>query len=391
MKKDQATPAAATPDREALPIESIADNRVLYIAFELSSKRWKLALTDGRKQFRMITIEAGQPELVKHEIQRSKAKFALHEQSAVLSCYEAGRDGFWLHRFLQSIGVENAVVDSSSIEVNRWRRRAKTDRIDARKLLSMLLRYHGGESKLWSVVHVPSVQDEDWRQLHRELEQLKKQRLQHQTRIGSLLCTQGVSIPIRKDFIERLGQAKQYDGKALPHYLMERIKREYELLQVVHKQVLSIEAERRKLLKQSKSRRVEKVRRLHELRGVGVNGSWLLVMEFFGWRVFKNRKQVGGAVGLTGTPYDSGTSAREQGISKAGNRRVRWMMTELAWCWLRFQPDSALSRWYAEKYALGNSRLRRIGITALSRRLLIEFWRYIEQGVVPQGAVFKKV
>jgi transposase len=157
----------------------------------------------------------------------------------------------------------------------------------------------------------------------------------------------------------------------------------------VHKQILAIEAERRELLKHSESERLEKVRQLQNLCGVGINGAWLLVMEFFGWRVFENRKQVGGAAGLTGTPYDSGASGREQGISKAGNRRIRWIMAELAWCWVRFQPESALSRWFTDKYARGNSRLRRIGITAVARRLLIELWRFIEQGTVPQGAVFK--
>jgi transposase len=287
--------------------------------------------------------------------------------------------------------VDNAVVDSASIEVNRRKRRAKTDRLDARKLVSMLMRYHGGESKLWSVVRVPSVEDEDARQLHRELEQLKKQTVAHQTRIASLLCTQGVSVKIGKHFIEHLEQARQYDGKELPDYLIRRIKREYELLGAVHKQILAVEAERRKLLKQSKSERIEKVRRLQQLCGVGINGAWLLVMEFFGWRVFDNRRQVGGAAGLTGTPYNSGGSDRDQGISKAGNRRIRWIMAELAWGWLRFQPDSALSRWYTDKYANGNSRLRRIGITAVARRLLIDLWRFIEQGTVPQGAVFKAI
>jgi transposase len=386
---NQATLAIAMSDQETLPIEPIADNRVLYMAFELGAKEWKLAVTDSRKQARIVTIEAGDLDRLKNEISRSKARYKLSSECRVLSCYEAGRDGFWLHRFLQNVGVENSVVDSSSIEVNRRQRRAKTDRLDARKLLSMLMRYHGGESKLWSVVRVPSVQDEDARQIHRELEQLKKQQVQHRTRIESLLCTQGVRVPIGKDFIKRLEQATQYDGKALPIYFIHRIKREYELFSAVHKQILTIETERRNLLKESKSERIEKVRKLQQLCGIGVNGAWLLVMEFFGWRVFANRKQVGNAAGLTGTPYDSGGSGREQGISKAGNRRIRGMMAELAWCWVRFQPDSALSRWFAKRFAHGNSRLRRIGITAVARRLLIELWRFIERGTVPEGAVFK--
>jgi transposase len=188
-----------------------------------------------------------------------------------------------------------------------------------------------------------------------------------------------------------LEQARQFNGDKLPAGLISRIKREYEILLTVQSHISKIEAERRKLLKESKTERINKVNRLKSLRGVGINGAWLLVMEFFGWRVFDNRKQVGSAAGLTGTPYDIGGRDREQGISKAGNRRIRWMMDELAWGWLRFQPDSALTRWYNEKYARGNSRLRRIGITALARRLLIELWRFVEHGTVPQGAVLKTV
>jgi len=391
MKKirNQATLANTTSGQEALQTKHSADSRVLYMAFELGAKEWKLAMTDGRPQVRLVTIPSGKLERIEEEIRRAKVKFELGQQGRVMSCYEAGRDGFWLHRFLQSAGIENAVVDSASIEVNRRRRRAKTDRLDARKLVSMLMRYHGGESRLWSVVRVPSVEDEDARQLHRELEQLKHQVVEHRSRIGSLLWTHGADIKIGKHFSEQLEQVRQYDGKPLPENLMCRVKREYELLRAVQKQIYAIDAQRRKLLKQSKAERIEKVRRLQKLRGVGLNGAWLLVMEFFGWRVFDNRKQVGGAAGLTGTPYNSGGGRREQGISKAGNRRIRWIMAELAWGWLRFQPDSALSRWYAEKYAGGNSRLRRIGITALARRLLIELWRYLEQGTIPQGAAFK--
>jgi transposase len=390
-KSNQATLATTTSNREALPIKPIADDGVLYMAFELSAKEWKIAITDGRPQMRMVTVRSGNLEGLKEEVKRAKKKFGLNPDCRVLSCYEAGRDGFWLHRFLVIIGVENAVVDSASIEVNRRKRRAKTDRLDARKLVTMLMRYHGGESKLWSVVRVPSVQDEDARQLHRELEQLKRQSVGHRTRIGALLWTQGVSISVGKCFIERLEQARQFNGDKLPAGLISRIKREYEILLTVQSHISKIEAERRKLLKESKTERINKVNRLKSLRGVGINGAWLLVMEFFGWRVFDNRKQVGSAAGLTGTPYDSGGGDREQGISKAGNRRIRWMMDELAWGWLRFQPDSALTRWYNEKYARGNSRLRRIGITALARRLLIELWRFVEHGIVTQGAVLKTV
>jgi transposase len=157
----------------------------------------------------------------------------------------------------------------------------------------------------------------------------------------------------------------------------------------VKKQIRTVEAKRRKLVKESTSERMNKVRELQRLRGIGINGAWLLVMEFFGWRVFNNRKELGGAAGLAGTPYDSGGGDHEQGISKAGNRHVRWIMVELAWCWLRFQPESALSRWFEERFAHGNSRQRRTGIVALARRLLIDLWRFVETGVVPEGAKLK--
>ena len=362
----------------------------LHVAFELSESQWVLAFSDGRRKAataRIVRIPSRDLGRLGDELSLAKKRFGLAKDCPVLSCYEAGRDGHWLHRYLQSIGVQNLEVDSASIEVNRRKRRAKTDRLDAKKLLSMLLRYALGETEVWSVVRVPSVQDEDARQLHRERDQLTKEVGQHRMRIQGLLVSQGVKTAVGKHFLQQLAEAKLFDGQPLPTELNERLRREYERLATAQNQLRAVERQRAKLVKEGQSERLEKVRMLQTLRGIGMNGSWVLTMEFFGWRTFNNRKQVGGAAGLTGTPFKSGSSNHDQGISKAGNPRVRRMMVELAWCWLRFQPDSALSRWFQSKWGSGSSRQRKVGIVALARRLLIDLWRLVEFGVVPEGAV----
>jgi transposase len=324
---------------------------------------------------------------LQEEIAKAKKRFQLAADAPVRSCYEAGRDGFWLHRQLAACGVDNGVVDSASIEVNRRQRRAKTDRLDAGKLLNLLLRYHGGEQKVWSVVRVPSVTDEDARQLHRELQELKDERTEHVNRIKGLLVSQGLTAPeVNKHLAEWLGQARLWDGTAVPPELHRRLLRELERWLLLDRQIKELEQERRQRIRRDDTPHVDQVRRLLDLCGVGLNGSWLLVYELFAWRRFANRKQVGGCVGLTPTPYQSGDSHREQGISKAGNRRLRRLLVELAWCWLRWQPYSALSRWYVRRFGLGNGRSRKIGVVALARKLLIALWKYLEHGEAPAGA-----
>jgi transposase len=306
----------------------------------------------------------------------------------MMSCYEAGRDGFWLHRYLLSCGIDNVVVDSASIEVNRRKRRAKTDRIDVRKLMHMLLRYHGGEQLVWSVVNVPSEAAEDGRQLHRELESLKKERTMHRNRLKSLLIQQGivVSNPSSRKFLIELEKLRSWDGKELPADLKSRIIREHARLRMVEEQIYALGKQREKRVAAADSDAMKQIEQLMTLVGIGMNSSWKFVMEFFAWRNFKNGKQIGALSGLTPTPYDSGGSQREQGISKAGNARVRTLAVEMAWVWLRFQPQSRLSQWYTQRFGQGGKRMRRIGIVAMARRLLIDLWRYLEQGVVPEGA-----
>jgi transposase len=361
------------------------------MAFELSDKTWKLGFTTGHGQKpRERNVTARDQERVLNEIAQAKRRLGLPETAPVVSCYEAGREGFWLHRFLEAHGITNHVVDSSAIEVSRRQRRAKSDGLDVRKLLSMLMRYEQGESKVWQVVHVPSVEAEDQRHLHRDLETLKRERGSTTTRIKGLLTSQGIQVTSLTHLPEQLDALRLWDGSPIPPGLRQRVLRVYAHHQFLSEQIAEVEAERRALLQTSSDASIDKIRQLMMLKGIGINGSWLLVMEFFGWREFKNRREVGGLAGFTPTPYQSGESAREQGITKSGNRHVRWMTTELAWSWLRFQPESALSVWFRERFGSGGKRLRRIGIVAVARKLLIALWRFLETGVLPEGAVLKE-
>jgi len=362
----------------------------LYLAFELGSKEWKLGFSVGFAQRpRERTVLAGDLCGVRREIERAKSRFGLSGESRVLSCYEAGRDGFWLHRYLVQLGVSNLVVDSSSVEVNRRARRVKTDKMDLGKLLSMLMRYDNGERKVWSVVRVPTVEQEDSRQLHRDLVALQGERTRHINRIKGLLASYGVRMRVGRGFLERLESKRLWDGRRVPLGLKRRLVREYERFEVVNRQIDEIKGERTQLIKTSESSDVEKVRQLLELRGIGPNSAWLYVMEFFGWRGFRNGREVGALAGLTPTPHQSGDEAWERGISKAGNRYIRSMAIQIAWAWLRWQPGSKLSRWYQERFGNGSGRLRRIGIVALARKLLIDLWRYLQYGVIPEGAELK--
>jgi transposase len=364
---------------------------VLYIAFELSWTTWKLAFTVGAGQPpRIRTVPARNTRLVLDEIRRAKVRLGLPDDTPVVSCYEAGRDGFWFHRFLLHHGVQNIVVDSASIEVNRRKRRAKSDRLDAIKLVSMLIRWHNGEKKVWKVVHVPTVANEDDRQLHRELVELKNERTEMVNRIKGLLATLGLDILVDERLPDRIEKLRQWDDAELPPALKGRILREFERWQLVGRQIMVLQAQRAREIRQDPSAQGEQTRWLMTLGGIGENGAWLLVREIFGWREIRNRRELASLAGLAPTPYDSGDSRREQGISKAGNRLVRWMMIQLAWGWLRYQPHSELSRWYERRFAKGNSRWRKVGIVALARKLLIALWKYLNAGEVPEGAELKK-
>ena len=362
-----------------------ATDRQLFIAFELAQRHWRLAFGDGVGRARLVTLEAGDQVAVKEAIAKARIHFGLDEAAAVVSCYEAGRDGFWLHRWLLECGVENLIVDSGSIEVNRRQRRAKTDRLDALKLLSMLMRYMGGERRVWTVLHVPTTEQEDARRPHRERERLERERLAHSNRIRGLLMLHNIRV-------KTIGGAKWCQRLAalrvhLPVQLWAELGRESERLRLVVEQLRALEAERAQSLIQADPAR-EKTVKLLELVSIGPTSAWVLAREVF-WRTLRNRREVAHCAGLAPMPYASGESAHEQGISKAGNRRVRVLTVQLAWCWLRYQPHSALAQWFNARFAGGGSRIRRIGIVALARRLLIALWRYVEYGVIPEGATLK--
>ncbi len=356
----------------------------LYMAVELSDKKWLLVLSDGARGPSRYTVDAGDKRAVLDAIAKAKARCGLVGEVVVRSCYEAGRDGFWLHRWLLEQGIDNLVVDSASIEVNRRARRVKTDRLDGGKLLTMLMRYLGGERRVWSVVRVPTPQEEDARRAHRELEQLRQERTAHTNRIRSLLVLHNLRVKHvgGRDW----GKWWAHHGPELPAALRAGIEREMTRLVLVKAQIKTLEVQQ---CTEVATGMQPQVAQLSRVRGVGLGGAWVLVKELFGWRRFHNRRQVAGCIGLAPSPYSSGESGTEQGIAKAGNKRARWIMVELGWSWLRYQPESDLSTWFNHRFAHGGKRMRRIGIVALARRLAIALWRYLEHGVIPAGAKLK--
>jgi len=310
----------------------------------------------------------------------------------VITCYEAGYDGFWLHRLLQAQGIRNYVIDPASLQVDRRGRRPKTDRIDAEQLLRSLMAYLRGEPKVWSVVQVPSIAEEDARRLHRERDRLINERNQHVNRIKGLCAIQGIYHyePMRRDRLARLERLRTVQGDELPERLMAELRRELQRLELVLEMIDRLEAERDAIVTDEAPTHLNarKIRDLHRLRAIGPEFATVLVGEVF-YRSFNNRRQLGSYVGFTPSPFRSGTMVREQGISKAGNPKARKTMVELAWLWLRYQPDSSLSIWFRERVGAMKGRIRRITIVALARKLLVALWRYLETGVAPQGAVLK--
>lgn len=364
---------------------------VLLMALELSNTTWKLAFCDGSRR-RVRTVPARSIEAVLAEIAATKAKWNLKGEVEVHSCYEAGRDGFWVHRALLAQGIDNLVIDSSSIEVSRRARRAKSDRVDAEKLLDLLSRFRGGERRALRPVRVPSETDEDVRRLHRERTHLLGVRTRESNRIKSLLALHGI-VAERIDRVSgaRIERLRDWQGHALLPELRDELKRSYERFEQASQHIKLLEDAQMQRLRAAAGSGCGPFALMHlllQLKGVGLQSAWQLVYELFGWRKFNNRRQLGGCVGLTPTPYDSGDTKREQGISKSGNARIRALLIELAWSWLRYQPDSDLSRWFDTRFGTG-ARNRKVGIVALARRLVIELWRMTKTGAVPAGAQLK--
>jgi len=372
-------------------IDGNEERATLMMSMELGESGWLLGFASAygqRPLRRQVATRDGKALLA--QIAWAKQRLGLPADAPVASCYEAGRDGFWLHRFLVAHGVANLVVDSASIEVNRRQRRAKSDRIDLVALLDLLARHRAGSAKaVWSVVRVPSPEDEDRRHLGREMRLLKKDRTRVSHRIKGLLANHGCALDLRGDLRGPIETLQAWDGAPLAPSLRARLLRYVEDFEYLSERIRGLEAERRRRFHEDEGRVVEQVRRLYSLRAVGINTAWMLGTEFFGWRSFRNGKEVGGASGLTPTPYASGQSEREQGISKAGSRWIRGAAIEFAWGWLRFQPQSGLSQWYQERFGRGSKRLRKIGIVALARKLLVALWRFLETGLLPEGALLR--
>ena len=370
-------------------VQRTASSPVLMLAFELGEEGWLLGFSTGFGQpVRRRRIASRDTAALLEQIEWARREMG-RPSARVVSCYEAGRDGFWLHRFLGAHGIENLIIDSSSIEVNRRKKRAKTDRLDVGKLVGLLARYLAGEDDAFSIVSVPSVDEEDLRQIGRELKLLKKDRTRVSHRMKGLLANQGLVLDLKRDLGEQLERMRLWDGKPLPLQLRERLERYAEDFAYHTLRLRKLEQKRRELMRARASSAVDKTWRLFSLRSVGIESAWMYGTEFFGWREFQNGKQVGSLAGLTPMPFDSGSREREQGIGKDGSRWVRGVAIEQAWAWLRFQPESALSKWYQQRFGHGSTRLRKIGIVALARKLLIALWHWVEHGVLPEGAVLK--
>ncbi len=376
-------------------------NPALYVALELSKDTWKLGFTTSRtKKARIRDVRARDLPGFLAEIGAAKKRLGLPPDTPVKSCYEAGRDGFWIHRFLEANGIMNLIIDPASIELNRRRRRAKTDRLDAQKLAQLLARHSDGEDVL-RVVRVPPPDAEDERLLPRQLSALKSKRTQTTNQIRAKLFQHGVDLDPRRgnfakqEFLKNLDHARQWDGARLQPELLLTVRMFWDQYVLLTRQMKDLEQRQRQMLREaragsSKSTEAQRTAaRLSRLCGVGDIGGYLLATEFFGWRKFNNRGEVGALAGLTGTPFQSGGSDRDQGISKAGNPRVRTLMVELAWLWLRWQPESRTTRWFHEHVGKAGSRGRRKAIVAVARKLLVEFWHFVEHDVIPEGAVLK--
>ena len=367
--------------------ETSVSEPTLYVAFELGKKDWKLAMTSGfGVEPWLRTVASSDLGAVERVLREGRLRLGLPAPPPVVSCYEAGRDGFWIHRALLGLGVANRVVDSASIEVNRRARRAKTDRLDALKLVRMLVRVCGGERGVWSEVRVPTVAAEAARQVSRERTALTQDQTRLVNQIRGWLATWGATLPSR-----RRGAwwttVRDWAGAALPAEVPARLARADARLQGLAAQVAELEALQQTAVTTAAPSAAAR-RQLVQLKGVATTSASILLDEGLLWRAFRNRRQIGALLGFAPTPYDSGESQREPGISGAGNARLQAVSIQLAWNWVRWPPHSALTQWYRVHFGKGK-RARRLGIVAVARKLVIALWRYVTQGVVPTGAIVK--
>ena len=369
----------------------------IFVSLELSRSIWLITSVSpgGGEKMSKRSVSAGDiAALLTRFSELGKKAFAQTGKSfPIIVIQEAGLDGFWIHRALQREGIESYVVDAASIATSRRRRRAKTDRIDGEALVRALLAYKRGEPRVCAMVRAPTPEDEDSRRVCRERKTLTVERIQHINRIKGLLFSQGVSgyEPLRRDRRQRLDEVKTGDGRPLPPHLKAQISRELDRLELLIEQIKVVEAERDVLfVPTTKTEHAPAPRTmLIDLRGIGPEFAAVLWSEGL-HRSFANRKQVASYAGLAPTPWQSGSVAHEQGVSKAGNPRLRTTMIQLAWLWLRHQPDSALARWFHARVKRNGGRLRKTTIVALARKLLVALWKYVTAGVVIEGAIVKR-
>lgn len=319
---------------------------------------------------------------------RGKARIRTGQDFGLVAIHEAGLDGFWIHRVLEQEGIESYVVDAASVATSRRRRRAKTDKIDGEALVRALLAYKRGEPRVCAMVKVPSIEAEDRRRVNRERKTLVAERIRHVNRIKGLLFGQGVTgyEPLRRDRREQLEKMQTGDGRPLSFHLKAQINREIDRLELLMEQIKAVEAERSKQINEEAGN--APVSMLISLKGIGPEFATTLYNEGM-FRHFDNRRQLAAYAGLAPTPWQSGSIAFEQGVSKAGNVRLRTTMVELAWLWLRNQPESALTRWFHRRVELNGGRLRKPMIVALARKLLIALWKYVTAGVIIDGVIMK--
>jgi transposase len=368
--------------------EGSVNESVLYVAFELAKREWKMAVTSGFGAVPWVrTVPSGDLDAVARIVQQARARFGVGPSARVVSCYEAGRDGFWIHRALQQGGFENRVVDSASIEVNRRARRMKTDRLDVLKLVMMLVRVCRGERRVWAEVRVPSVEVEAARHRSRERTALTTEQTRLRNQIASWVTTFGCRVTRRtRQQREWWTTVRDWADAPLPVGVQARIARAAARLGMIADQLAIIEAEQAAAVHAAEA--TSALARLVTLKGVATTSASVLVDEGLVWRGFQNRRQLGGLLGFAPAKYDSGESSRDQGISGSGNQRLQAVMVPLAWNWVRWQPTSALTRWFLERFGTGK-RARKVGIVALARKLLIALWRHATQHVTPAGAVLK--
>ena len=375
----------------------------LYISIELSATKWKLGFADrfGRIP-RVRSLDAGDFRLLRREIKAAKKTFGLEADASVVSCYEAGRDGFWIHRCLVSMGIESHIVEPASIEVNRKKRRAKTDRIDAQKIVIALMRFKVGDRFACRMIRIPDAESEDARHLNREMRTIKTEQTAHSNRIRSLLVTQGISnVVIDRNFARQLESMRTAEGIPLAKQLRQRLRREFDRLALATEQIRLLPMQQAKMIRlaakevaqseaEANSPRAAVIaEHLMSLSGIGPVTAWTLSTEVFSWRDIANRRQLAALAGLTPTPHASGDEEKEQGISKSGRGELRVLMIEIAWDWLLHQPSSELTKWYERRFNDGTKRNRKIGIVALARKLLVALGKYVRDGEIPADAKLK--